>query len=178
MLSALSFAGCQNGLVTPSAGELLAYQQTAFLCGFTVSDATLPADTTLTASLARTAEGDNMTVTGKYSRTGYLFSGESCFLCSDLSTGEDALKIPVTMPDTGGVGAWRSLFLCVFPDTAAVSRTAEGLCVESVQADGTYRLIFSEDGTPRSLSRERDGQTLTLTITSFAYTEDPTAVSP
>ena len=154
--------GCRAPMLPPpSAEELLSYETKPFVCAFTVTE---PDGSSFSALFERTETDDRLTVFGEYgSRTVFRFAGENVFLCCAGGERGEPVSVPVLLPRDRGAALWRSMFSLIFEGPAAVTRTEDGLSVTA----GQDSLLFSEDGTLRSVVRcDADRETV-LSVTSF-----------
>ena len=154
--------GCTAPMLPPpSAEKLLSYETKPFLCTFSVTE---PDGYAAEAILARTADGDTLTVTGEYgARTVFRFTGGETFLTCTGSDTEEALSVPVLLPDGRGAGLWRSMFSLAVTAEGDVSRTEDGIVLRT----GTDTLLFSEDGVPRRIVRTGAEGDTAVRIVSF-----------
>ncbi len=127
----------------PTAGKLMGVFTEPFVCGFTLSDA---ASEPLTASLARSAAGDLLTVYGDTHNTVFFSDGTALTLQTAGTSDIPSLSLP--MPDGWTTGAAAALALFSVPpdDSFSVSRAEDGYLVTS--GDGRYTAVFSHDGIP------------------------------
>lgn len=155
-------AGCRIPLSCPTAEELLSYESTAFVCGFTASENGAPG---IPCALTRTDAGDVLSVTMPHSTVAFSFTGGESFLTAGAAAGGSALSVPAALPADTGAARWRSLF-CISPDASmTVSRGETGFVLSS--ADGTLCIRFSPDGHPECI---RCGSA-ELTVTAFLSNE-------
>ncbi len=165
-LLAPMLSACGTSLGIPRAEALLSFLWEDFTCGFTVTEneAELAA-----ASIVRRQGCDTLTYEKNGLRVIFQFEGGESYLCTAKSETEEALTLPVTLPEAYGISLIESVFSALpasayGTNTASVARIGEGYLLELANGDRKIEWLFSTEFVPLSVTC---GETV-LTVTSFS----------
>lgn len=162
-LLALMLLSCGTSLGMPKADALLSFLCGDFTCGFSIMENEAEV---ATASFVREAGRDTLTYDKNGMRVTILFSGGESFLCTAKSETEEALTLPLTLPNTHGAARICETF-STLPSTegenATVTRTGDGYRLELHDGATVTVWTFSQELIPLSVSCGD----MKLTVTSF-----------